>query len=395
MTIIAEKFSVRQCLYIAFAVFLFFLIGNPVQAQETVNEITLDNLTVERGYTVSTSDGIFRLGIMPGALDQEVVVTLKKFETEEVTLPQGKTLVSQIFEYDIINGKSPLNFSRPLALTLAYESDNYRDKQIYFWNRLSGEWRALPSRVAWDQNYVQAISYLPYSLIAVFEEPNPVHAPAKFDYLAADAAKGAKVAFTDASFQLELTPDAVVSRTIITLEDSPGLPAAVPDDLRLVSPLFRFQLKTEDNSSLKRPISLWLAYQSPNLRKKTIRYWDSVKVGWIELPGQTFYDQKQVQGFIHLPYAMVGVFESEEIYAFEGKASWYPSSKPYGAASNDFDFDTRLRVTNLENGKTVIVTIVSRGPFVPGRVIDLAKKAFNDIGNCRAGVIRVRVEKII
>ena len=63
------------------------------------------------------------------------------------------------------------------------------------------------------------------------------------------------------------------------------------------------------------------------------------------------------------------------------------------AASWDYDFGTRIRVTNTENGKSTIVTILDRGPAKRlGRIIDLSKKAFSEIANTRQGVINVKLE---
>ncbi len=50
------------------------------------------------------------------------------------------------------------------------------------------------------------------------------------------------------------------------------------------------------------------------------------------------------------------------------------------AAHRTLPFGTRVRVTNLETGKTVVVRINDRGPFVKGRVIDLTPRAATEIG---------------
>jgi rare lipoprotein A len=61
-------------------------------------------------------------------------------------------------------------------------------------------------------------------------------------------------------------------------------------------------------------------------------------------------------------------------------------------------FGTRVRVTNLRNGKSIIVEINDRGPsrklVKKGRVIDLSKGAFKAIAPLKSGVIPIRVEVI-
>lgn len=51
------------------------------------------------------------------------------------------------------------------------------------------------------------------------------------------------------------------------------------------------------------------------------------------------------------------------------------------AAHKKLPFGTKVKVTNEANGKSVIVEIIDRGPFVKGREIDLSKKAFKAISN--------------
>lgn len=62
------------------------------------------------------------------------------------------------------------------------------------------------------------------------------------------------------------------------------------------------------------------------------------------------------------------------------------------AAHKTLPFNTRVRVTNLSNGKSVIVRINNRGPYVKGRVIDLSQAAFSAIANMSKGVTKVKLE---
>jgi rare lipoprotein A len=63
------------------------------------------------------------------------------------------------------------------------------------------------------------------------------------------------------------------------------------------------------------------------------------------------------------------------------------------AAHKSLSFGTKVKVTNEANGKTVIVEITDRGPFVRGREIDLSKKAFFTIASSSgAGYIKVTLE---
>jgi rare lipoprotein A len=62
------------------------------------------------------------------------------------------------------------------------------------------------------------------------------------------------------------------------------------------------------------------------------------------------------------------------------------------AAHRTLPFGTVVRVTNLNNGKEVIVSINDRGPFHSARALDMSKAAFDEIGNTDHGVIPVQYE---
>lgn len=61
------------------------------------------------------------------------------------------------------------------------------------------------------------------------------------------------------------------------------------------------------------------------------------------------------------------------------------------AAHRSLPFGTLLKVTNLENGKEVIVRVNDRGPFVKGRIIDLSKSAAKKLGYIDQGVTKVKI----
>jgi rare lipoprotein A len=62
------------------------------------------------------------------------------------------------------------------------------------------------------------------------------------------------------------------------------------------------------------------------------------------------------------------------------------------AAHRTLPFGTRVRVTNLENGKEVLLLVNDRGPFVEGRIIDVSWRAAQDLDFVQEGVVKARVE---
>ncbi len=88
-----------------------------------------------------------------------------------------------------------------------------------------------------------------------------------------------------------------------------------------------------------------------------------------------------------------------------GQASWYKLGlktangerfKPNGltAAHRTLPFGTRVRVKNLRNGKSVVVRINDRGPFIRNRIIDVSKGAAQKIGLIQAGVTKVSIQVV-
>jgi len=85
-----------------------------------------------------------------------------------------------------------------------------------------------------------------------------------------------------------------------------------------------------------------------------------------------------------------------------GHASWYALTSQTAsgermnpsaltAAHRSLPFGTKVLVENLSNGRSVVVRINDRGPFVGGRVIDLSKAAAAQIGMIGAGTAKVRI----
>jgi len=115
-----------------------------------------------------------------------------------------------------------------------------------------------------------------------------------------------------------------------------------------------------------------------------------------------------VKGRRYVPMSV----EAAKAYSETGVASWYgwetfhqdgghmtangeafDPRKP-SAAHKYLPLPTNVRVTNLENGRSMIVRVNDRGPFVDGRIIDLSAGAAQRLGFYRKGTARVRVEVV-
>lgn len=70
------------------------------------------------------------------------------------------------------------------------------------------------------------------------------------------------------------------------------------------------------------------------------------------------------------------------------------SNSKMTAAHRTLRFGTKVKVTNLRNKKSVVVTINDRGPFHSSRALDLSKAAFDEIGNIHAGTMPIEYQVI-
>jgi rare lipoprotein A len=79
-----------------------------------------------------------------------------------------------------------------------------------------------------------------------------------------------------------------------------------------------------------------------------------------------------------------------------GIASYYQNPHYSGliAAHKTLPFGARVKVVNLDNGRSAILKIVDRGPFIRGRIIDVSPAAASVLGFRGAGLAHVRLERV-
>ena len=112
------------------------------------------------------------------------------------------------------------------------------------------------------------------------------------------------------------------------------------------------------------------------------------------------------KGLIVDPAKPQEIYETKPVAVLTGKASYYygrwigrltANGETYRAgdvtaAHKTLPFNTMVRVTNLKNGKSVIVRINNRGPYIKGRILDLSLVAAQRVEMTQAGVVPVRAE---
>jgi rare lipoprotein A len=104
-----------------------------------------------------------------------------------------------------------------------------------------------------------------------------------------------------------------------------------------------------------------------------------------------------------IAFAAFTIFMTQAQAEQRGVGSWYSlpgnktacgqkmNPKAMTAAHRTHRCGTKLRVTNRKNGKSVVVTVNDRGPFIKGRIVDVSKAAGQRIGMVATGVAPVSV----
>ena len=122
------------------------------------------------------------------------------------------------------------------------------------------------------------------------------------------------------------------------------------------------------------------------------------------------------RGYMTAPYTVRGVHYTPMSvnqalhYDQVGTASWYDESSFFGlrrgntslgekvmpwhliAAHKTLPLPCRVKVTNLQNGKSLSLRVNDRGPFIPGRIIDLSPRAASKLGFKKQGLSTCRVQ---
>ena len=96
------------------------------------------------------------------------------------------------------------------------------------------------------------------------------------------------------------------------------------------------------------------------------------------------------------------LYSSQSAHVETGIASWYNDrrtasgerfrSSAMAAAHRKLPFGTRVKVIDLKTGKSIVVRINDRGPYIRGRIIDLTTGAARALGTYHRGIARVRIE---
>ncbi len=208
-------------------------------------------------------------------------------------------------------------------------------------------------------------------------------------------AKGYTVSAFDDYIKLSLVPGILNEQTRVQVVEL-NEPMDLPWEADKVSKIIQFEFLNKYAYDNHQPFYIQLNYDNNDNNLKQVFYFDKGCNCWRPLPTTDYPDKSYVRSLIHLPYARIAVFSLPSVI-IKGDASWYKYKNGDFAASPDFPKGSKIKVTNIRNNKSVVVTINDYGPdrvAHPNRVIDLDKVAFGKIASLGAGIAEVVISPV-
>lgn len=369
----------KSFLKIFFLIIILFLFQTKEIKAYTLK---LDQNTVKRGYTVKAFNQKVIIGIWPKIFNKPVKVHIKKIKSKNISLPKNKKLISPIWEIKFLaNRKTKLKGYFTLLLKRTVKRNgNFYIKEKNKWKKIS----TLKINSDYFRTHLKKKSFI----IALFTPKKRSTKPDYAIWLDENTVKrGYTIIYKNLIFAV--WPYTFKNRVKIEIYRI-RKKGDFPKNQNRISDIYRIKIKPQTKEKPRIPFTLVL-----NLNKNTSRakLWYKRKK-WKKISNYHLINgNRSLRANIKLLDFTVGGGESISYY--QGIASWYYSSQvKYGAAINIFPIGTRLKVTNLSNGKWVEVKVVSHGLSYPGRLIDLTHRAFKKLASLSKGLIRVKIEKL-
>ena len=110
----------------------------------------------------------------------------------------------------------------------------------------------------------------------------------------------------------------------------------------------------------------------------------------------TGWSRKQIESIKNHPKTQIGIasYYGKKFHKKRTANGEIFNMYKVSAAHKSYPLGTKVRVTNLENGKSLKLVINDRGPFVRGRIIDLSYKAARKLDFVNQGTVKVRIDVI-
>ena len=110
----------------------------------------------------------------------------------------------------------------------------------------------------------------------------------------------------------------------------------------------------------------------------------------------TGWSRKQIESIKNHPKTQIGIasYYGKKFHKKRTANGKIFNMYKVSAAHKSYPLGTKVRVTNLKNGKSIKLVINDRGPFIKGRIIDLSYKAAKKLDFVNQGTVKVRIDVI-
>lgn len=369
---------VRYIIILLFAT-SFFLVCD--QSASAASQLSYAEAAVSGDQRFALPTDGLSLTIPAGSLERSSRVSLQSI-TDTVQLPADAA--SPVYVWQVLDSglAKPLRLAVPRPAGEGIVIVRYRSSSDSPWSETgfteSGEELQVDISSAYGQVYVMFMALQPFAI--TLDD--------------ATVSKGYPIATPDGHFHFYILPDAFTRAATFTITPLSASVYVPPAGLHVVSPIYHFKIDSGQTGPLPSDLPIDIKFFGSNTQSKDIYYWNNLTSAWEPSPSLTRYEDQAVRTLTHQQEMILAVF-SRDIME-KGKASWYRYKNGDFAASPDYAKGSRLKVTNLANGKSVVVTINDYGPdrsVHPDRVIDLDRVAFQKIASPSVGVIEVSVEE--
>lgn len=305
------------------------------------------------------------------------------FENNNLILPEYLKPLSRIYNLNLI-GESKTIPTINIKLNYKNEDDEYTAKSIYLWQNNSN-WLKIDSLNNWEEKYLEADLTGNNLTFAVGESLEKTIDHSADTFISADGL-------------FEVEPPTSWSSNDYSIIFKSFDHLTYPENLKRISDIYEFDIKSLNQLDFTKPIKLIINYNSNSSNTKNLYYWDNYQQNWLKLPTTNDPRDQYLTTKVFFKYLRLAIFE--ETASDDGEASWYKYKNCLCAASRDYPKNTRLKITNITEDsknfdKSIIVKINDYGPEEwTGRIIDLDKKAYQQLGNLKGGIMYVRIEKI-
>lgn len=221
----------------------------------------------------------------------------------------------------------------------------------------------------------------------------------KFELKADEIYNGKTVRAFDKKFAFQIEKKTFKADATLELKEYMLAPASTMQPklgFQMASKIYEYNLITDP--AVKFAGNFWFSikYDANDYFRKTLYYYDQGKNEWVGLESIISNGASKIIANAPFTFAKLAILEDITLMT-DGTASWYKYKGCNCAASPDYPKGTKLKVTNVDNGKSVLVKVNDWGPdrsVHPDRVIDLDVVAFKQIANKSAGLCKVKVELV-